>query len=189
LIVVASDHGEQFGERNLVLHGNSIYQSLLHVPLVIKFPGSKRTGIVNDPVSLIDVAPTILAALGYPIPDNVQGRDLLAPGPMSPRQLFGESYPCPALHRSDCPREGCLSRSVFSWPFKYTSSSNGRREFFDVANDPKEDRNLLTKDSRAAKELNLQLGSWIKSMPAQARQRENVGGEALQQLKSLGYVQ
>ncbi len=78
---------------------------------------------------------------------------------------------------------------MFSWPFKYTTSSNGRREFFDLAKDPKEDHNLLTKDSKAAKELNLELGRWLKTMPAQARQRSNVGGEALQQLKSLGYVQ
>lgn len=189
MIVVTSDHGEAFGEKNLVLHGNSIYQNLLHVALVIKYPRQRRTGVVRDPVSLIDVAPTVLASLGYPTPKQMQGRDLLDPKPLSPRQLFSESYPCPALHRSDCPPEGCLARAIFSWPFKYTVSSNGRREFFDVGTDPKEDHNLLEKDAIAAKELNLEMGRWIKSMPIQTRQNSNLEGEALQQLKSLGYVQ
>ncbi len=189
MIVVASDHGEQFGEKNLVLHANSIYQNLLHVALVVKYPKSARTGVVNDPVSLVDVAPTALAALGYPVPKQMQGRDLLAPGPLSPRQLYGESYPCPALHRSDCPPEGCLTRAVFSWPFKYTASSNGRREFFNLATDPGEDHNAVASQPDAAKELGAELGRWTKTIPATSAQRSNVGGEALQQLKSLGYVQ
>ncbi|MGE5570587.1 MAG: sulfatase [Rhodospirillales bacterium] len=189
MIIVLSDHGEQFGEKNLVLHGNSIYQALLHVPLVIKFPGNKRTGFMDEPVSLIDVAPTILSALDLPVPENMQGLDLLAQGPAPARQLFSESFPCPALHRSDCPPEGCRAQAVFSWPLKYASSSSGRRELFDLAKDSREDHNIFSKEPQAAKELSLELARWLKTVPVQAGRRSGIEAETLQQLKSLGYVQ
>ncbi|HPQ14264.1 MAG TPA: sulfatase [Bryobacteraceae bacterium] len=189
MIVVVSDHGEQFGEKNLVLHGNSIYQALLHVPMVIKFPGNKRTGVVDEPVSLIDVAPTILSALELPVPENMQGIDLLTSDPANRKQLFSESFPCPALHRSDCPQEGCRAQAVFSWPLKYASSSSGRRELFDLAKDSREDHNILGKEPQVAKELSLELSRWLKTVPVKAGQQSGIEAETLQQLKSLGYVQ
>jgi len=55
-----------FGEKNLVLHGNSVYQNLVHVALMIQYSEKMgRPALVNDPVSLIDVAPTILASVGF----------------------------------------------------------------------------------------------------------------------------
>ncbi len=73
MIVVTSDHGESFGAKNRVGHANSPYQNLLHVALLIKYPGAARTGVETQPVSLIDVAPTALAALKVAIPATMQG--------------------------------------------------------------------------------------------------------------------
>jgi arylsulfatase len=188
LIVVASDHGEAFGEKHLVEHGNSAYQNLLHVALVIKYPHGARSGVVNAPVSLVDVAPTILNALGYPAPPQMQGRDLAAP-PDGSRILFSEAFPCPARHAPDCPKDGCMQRAAFSWPDKLISSNSGRRELFDVAADPAENHSMYATSGALAKELNRELGRWIKTMPVEARQRTGVSGADLQRLKSLGYIQ
>ncbi|MGH7541916.1 MAG: sulfatase-like hydrolase/transferase, partial [Gemmatimonadota bacterium] len=69
LVIVASDHGEQFGEHGLVDHGNSLYRPLLHVPLALRLPGeavSRRR--VGRPVSLRDLPATIADLLGDPDP-------------------------------------------------------------------------------------------------------------------------
>jgi arylsulfatase A-like enzyme len=188
LIVVTSDHGEGFGEKNLVLHGNSVYQNLVHVALLIKFPKAAHTGVVNDPVSLIDVAPTIVNVLGYAPPANMQGKNLLDKAAAGPRQIFSESFQCPVPHPPECP-DGCMSRSVLAWPYKLVTSSSGKFELYDVSNDAGEDRNLAVSQSAAAKELGSELSRWVKTMPPRAKQQLKLDGEAVQKLKSLGYVQ
>ena len=65
IVVIVGDHGEQFGEHNLMGHGNSLYLPVLHVPLMIRAPGRVPSGArVADPVSTRDLAPTILDLLG-----------------------------------------------------------------------------------------------------------------------------
>ncbi len=64
IVIVTSDHGEQFGEHGLLDHVNSVYLSLLHVPLVIVGPGVAAGQRTAEPVSLRDVAATILDAAG-----------------------------------------------------------------------------------------------------------------------------
>ena len=65
LIVVMGDHGEGFLEHGLMNHGNSVYDELLRVPLIFRFPdgrfGGKR---VQEPVQLVDITPTILEVTG-----------------------------------------------------------------------------------------------------------------------------
>ena len=98
MIVVTSDHGEAFGERNHIGHANSAYQNLLHVPLLIKYPHGGHRGAESHPVSLIDVAPTILSTLGVPVPQTMQGRNLTGAGASEPRPIFSETFPCPVMH-------------------------------------------------------------------------------------------
>jgi arylsulfatase A-like enzyme len=188
LIVVCSDHGEAFGEKHLVMHGNSAYQNLLHVPLLIKFPKSTQKGVVDDPVSLIDVMPTILGVLGQSVPSNVQGSNLLEASSLLGRELFAEAFPCPAPHTADCP-SGCMARAAFSWPYKGMRSSNGQFELYDIANDPGENRNLAASQASRAIELDRGLARWVKTMPYRANQVDKLNADTLQRLKSLGYIQ
>src|SRR5262249_38876979 len=76
LVVLSGDHGEGLGEHGEKTHGFFIYNSTLHVPLLIKVPGA-RPRAVDDEVSLVDILPTLLQALNIPIPASVQGRSLL----------------------------------------------------------------------------------------------------------------
>src|SRR5439155_252101 len=68
LIIVTADHGEQFYDHGLWRHSNSLYQALLHVPLLVKYPNQHTPAVVDEPVASIDIMPTILRALGQGCP-------------------------------------------------------------------------------------------------------------------------
>jgi arylsulfatase A-like enzyme len=76
LVIVTSDHGEEFLEHGGVLHSRTQYQELLHVPLIVRGPGVPAGARIATPVSLVDVAPTVLAAMGLTVPDLMDGADL-----------------------------------------------------------------------------------------------------------------
>ncbi|MEM7534265.1 MAG: sulfatase-like hydrolase/transferase [Chloroflexota bacterium] len=78
VIIFMSDHGETLGDHGLVAKGCRFYEGLVRVPLIFSWPGQFRQGIVrNALVELTDVAPTLLALAGLPIPERMQGRSLL----------------------------------------------------------------------------------------------------------------
>jgi arylsulfatase A-like enzyme len=190
MIIVTSDHGEAFGERNFTGHGNSAYQNLLHVALLVKYPAAAGTRplVVDAPVSLIDVAPTVLKVLGLPAPASMQGLDLREAGADKQRELFSETFPCAVVQSPECPR-GCIARAVFSWPYKFITSTNGRRQLYDLAADPDETRDLMRTMTRKGLQLNADLHAWMKTFPPHSRQKLQLNAEALRRLKSLGYVQ
>ena len=77
LIIVTSDHGEEFQEHGRMLHSQA-YDELLRVPLMIRFPGAAHAGqVVRDPVQSIDLMPTVLEFIGAPLPAVLQGQSLL----------------------------------------------------------------------------------------------------------------
>jgi arylsulfatase A-like enzyme len=99
VVIISSDHGEEFFDHGGVDHGHTVYEELLRVPLIVKLPGS-GSGYVNMPVDLIDITPTVLDYLGIGIPSSMQGRSLLPviygfgcerPSFAGPTQLKGSS--------------------------------------------------------------------------------------------------
>ena len=79
LVVFTSDHGEEFGEHGGLLHRFTLYQEVLHVPLVVRLPGGQPAGVrVSDPVHQIDILPSLAGLLRLPVPSEVEGRDLSA---------------------------------------------------------------------------------------------------------------
>jgi arylsulfatase A-like enzyme len=78
LFILLADHGEELGDRGGWQHDQSLYQELIHVPLIVHFPSNRFAGRrVKEPVSLIDVAPTLLDYLGLPRSGQYRGRSLL----------------------------------------------------------------------------------------------------------------
>jgi arylsulfatase A-like enzyme len=78
LVILASDHGEEFMEHGMLGHGTNLYDELVHVPVMMRWPGGAVTGKVGSRVGLIDLPPTILEAFGVPQPAGMkQGRSLL----------------------------------------------------------------------------------------------------------------
>jgi arylsulfatase A-like enzyme len=77
LIIITSDHGEAFGEHNSMEHGLTLYEEVLRVPLIIKYPSAYlQRAVVEKRVSLVDLMPTILSFLGSPIPSGIDGEAL-----------------------------------------------------------------------------------------------------------------
>jgi arylsulfatase A-like enzyme len=86
LIVVTSDHGEHFMEHDLWRHSNSLYQQLVHVPLIVKYPGQQEGRVVDDWVATIDIVPTVTAMLDVECAD-CEGRPLEEAGSDDSRAL------------------------------------------------------------------------------------------------------
>jgi len=190
LLVLASDHGESLGEHGETTHGFFIYNSTLHVPLIFRKPGIAPHVLRNE-VSLVDVMPTILEALGIPIPSNVQGRSLMKlilnseTPDASASNLYAENYG-PLLHFGWNRLQGLQWRGL-----KYIDTT--RPELYDTRNDPHELHNLIATRPILAAEMNRRLESVVRRLtPASAAARgENRTQDdpALAKiLRSLGYV-
>jgi arylsulfatase A-like enzyme len=76
IVVVTADHGEQLGEHKLMGHGVSLFNQELHVPLLVVGRGVPAGRVVEDNVSLVDLAPTVLALAGVPGDARFEGRSL-----------------------------------------------------------------------------------------------------------------
>jgi len=77
LVVVVSDHGEELFEHRLIGHGHTLYDELLRVPLIVRWPGGGLHRRVAPQVRAMDVFPTVLDALALPVPDGLDGVSLL----------------------------------------------------------------------------------------------------------------
>ncbi len=132
ILIVYADHGEAFGEHGLETHGVSLYDELVHVPLLIRIP-AHDAAVVHEPVSLIDIGPTILDLMGVPIPGHEMGESLVpflrGEHPLLARPLIAEAR---------------LKRSlVMSDGIKVIDDTRNRGvEMFDLVADPGETRNL-----------------------------------------------
>jgi arylsulfatase A-like enzyme/Tfp pilus assembly protein PilF len=194
LILVTSDHGEGLGEHGESGHGYYIYQSTLHVPLIIKLPGRTEARVVDEPAGLIDLAPTILGQVGLALPAAMTGRDLLdggtrareakqpsAPRPDAQRALYCESL-TPTKH-------GCAPLlGVVRGELKYIQTT--RPELYDLARDPRESRDLITERARQANELRAGLETWLAQAagPELPGRRAAPDEEMRARLQSLGYI-
>ncbi|WP_437603413.1 sulfatase-like hydrolase/transferase [Sorangium sp. So ce590] len=94
VVIVTADHGEEFGEHGGRYHGTTVYEEQARVPLIVSAPGLLSPRVVQAPVQLVDLLPTVLAGLGIPRPARVRGADLgplLASGDAAAEQ--GEASP------------------------------------------------------------------------------------------------
>jgi Flp pilus assembly protein TadD len=180
LIVFTSDHGEGLGDHGESTHGYFIYQSTLHVPLIVRWPaGSKRIpkDRVDEPAGLADVAPTILDAIGVRTPAEMKGRSLVAAG--AEREVYSESV----YARNHF---GCATlRSVRAGRYKYIQAP--KPELYDLASDPKELRNLYEQQRSKATALAERIAAIRAGSPAAAPGKPPAS-ENVAALRSLGYL-
>jgi choline-sulfatase len=145
ILVFTSDHGESLGEHGEATHAVFIYESTVHVPLIVRYPRKLPAGkVYSGPIRLVDIMPTILGLLGLE-PSASQGTDLSAPlaGTTPPPKLaqYSESLH-PELEYGMAPLFGIR---VDQWTYIRAP----RPELYDRSKDPGETRNLL--DPSAAK--------------------------------------
>jgi arylsulfatase A-like enzyme len=196
IVVVASDHGESLGEHGLFFaHDYTLYEELVRVPLLVRFPGASGT-VRDDEVSLLDVMPTLCRAAALACSGAFDGRDLFAPS-LPPRTLFAAATPM-RRRNSPWPRlevPGLDGR----WTMALSDSKKLVRiprrkgtgwESYDLGADPHEQRDAA---SDASRKLGADLGVWLREMekarppsPAPPPRRQQRRDE--RSLRSLGYL-
>ena len=158
VVVVMSDHGEAFGEHRfggerMYFHGQTIYDELLHVPLVIRVPGIAPR-VVEQPVMLVDLGPTLLDLVGRAPPPSMLGRTLVGAmlgEPLPDAPVFAELLPAPSWNHK--------WRSVRLGGYKLLDKqSEGSLELYDVGHDPTEQHDLAEAEPERVKALRAVLG-------------------------------
>lgn len=150
--VITSDHGEMFYEHGLATHGRTLYDAEARVPFIIHYPDVLAPAEIDQPVSHVDILPTILALLSADPYPGYQGRNLLEP-------------PSPA----DPPR--AIYMNIQGWthvdaivcePYKLiVDNSKHRVELYDLERDPTEKNDLSANEPRIVDELSTVLEAMI----------------------------
>ncbi len=182
LVVVTSDHGEELFDHGGFEHGHTMYQELLRVPLLVWGPGV-RPGVREVPVSLADLLPTLLEAVGLPPEPGLAGRSLW-----------------PLLTRGRAPDESALvvegtlhgpdRKALVRWPWKLVVTAGEPHRLHHLARDPSETLDLAEQEPGRVASLLEELHDRT-SEAAAARTREvpaRLDAEIEEQLRALGYL-
>ena len=190
LVLYTADHGDELLDHGGWYHGHTLYRELLHVPFVLRVPqlAARR---VKEPVSMIDVAPTVLEAMGFPAPAAFQGESLLPVvngGRRRERTIFAELQNDRSRPRRFSAREGSLEYiATVRWP-QDAGEALLKEELYDLAADPGETRGLET---AAGRDRLREQGRRYIEMASAARRaplRATLAPETVESLRALGYV-
>ena len=186
LIAVAADHGESLGDHGELTHSIFLYDATIHVPMLLKLPGKRFVGQrVSSTASLVDLAPTVLDALGQTPPPAMQGRSLIP--------LVGN------LHPGNRPSfaTGDHSERSFGWSALVSLRVGNQLyvraptpELYDLAVDPEAKTNLYPSNHTAAVRLAIQVENFVKRMSTGAPQalQDGLDDKSREKLAALGYV-
>jgi arylsulfatase A-like enzyme len=160
-VIVVSDHGDQFYEHGSVGHGDTVYQELTHVPLIIRAPGLfPKGGVVRADVEITDVYATMLDLAGIKPGPGVQGVSLAALA----RDEVGQSP------RAALTIDGQVARGLKVQRYRLVHHGPGRIELYDELDDPREQKNVAALRPIALRQMRGVLGllyayesKWVKS--------------------------
>jgi arylsulfatase len=200
LILVTADHGEAFLEHGFWEHGQTLYQEMVHVPLIVKWPGRREPRRIPSLVSQTDIFPTILEAAGIETPET--------------------SYAGVSLHRTHGgPREAILeltwdplperpARMLVAWRTEKTkyiasfeaptvdalySAEVAGEELYDLLTDPGETKNLAANDKDAVSQNRQKVLGYLararELRAGRAGQEVELDEETRKRLEILGYVE
>jgi len=200
LIIVTSDHGEGLGQHGNLEHTVSVYEELVRVPLLFYWPNHiLRNRIINAPVELIDIMPTIFDLIG--ITDDkssLQGQSLsnaLCNGSKLDldrpvylyRPYFRGAY-LPVLYDKKIWLKGeHFAIKAKNWKYIEAQEEN-TKELFDLNTDPQELNNIYSSFPEKVTELKTRLQKWKKEYTRQSTKQNTISDEDRKRLESLGYV-
>lgn len=158
ILVITSDHGEEFNEHDYYFHGHTLYNTAIQVPKIVRVPGWYPVEI-EEPVSVIDIGPTLLDLLGLSVPADFEGRPLtdalLGRANLERRPIFSELLPYTALDEHQ--------RAVVYGDMKLIVDFNlGLEEFYDLGDDPMEETNLIDSRQEDAAKLRQMLDRFME---------------------------
>jgi arylsulfatase A-like enzyme len=184
-IVFLGDHGEEFLDHGKWLHGKSVFDELVHVPLIVKFPKQKDAGQrVKQQVRTMDVLPTILQTLGLPVP----GPPAIGGVPLQPA-IAGGANELPAL--SEISHRGFVAHGMRTGKDKYVQRFSPEEDelYFDLAKDPKEQSSALEQNRERVRLLKAGVEAAMVPNPFRHHLKVAGGGEWSISLKSGGWIE
>lgn len=170
IIILVSDHGENIGDHNLMGHQHSLHNTLIRIPLIIRFPKIFNPELNNHPVQITDIPTTILDILdiqnkkfvlqnrGIPLTKTRNNRAIICeylhtyPSKETLNRLFGNL----PQNRGKSDKMRCIIKN----DHKFIWTSNGKHELYNIKNDPNENDNLFP--AKIAKELDEELNRFIE---------------------------
>ncbi len=188
-VIVTADHGEEFFEHGGKGHRRTLYDEVTLIPLIMRLPGQAGRGLViEEPVRLVDVAPTLETLAGvreqYPgdsPPLPYEGRSLLP--------LLEEETP-------SAPRLGFMSLhnpatkvAVRSSRYKFIRTLGAPRELYDLESDPAEAVNLAEQLPEVANDFDASLEKWVRDRGSVTSLEAQTSGDQENLLRGLGYIQ
>ncbi|UCH96592.1 MAG: sulfatase [Candidatus Aminicenantes bacterium] len=205
LIIFHSDHGESFGEHDYYYHGRRLYNSTVHVPLVIKLPGSRLKNTVRHEIgSILDISPTIFSILNIPVYSKMEGISLFREGLGSlERTILFETY-WGSVHRKRKNEKFHLKVKPIRYALLNRSTKliyNLKKKAFEayhLKDDPFESQNVVTignknpdlEDMKQALVNSIdRINKYIKVHRLYRLQDTSLSKQDLEMLKSLGYIE
>jgi arylsulfatase A-like enzyme len=152
VLAISADHGEEFREHGGVYHGSTLFDEQVRVPLILRAPGQDAR-VIDTPVEVIDIAPTLLGLVGVEPPTSMRGRDLRA-------LSSGQS-------RDDKPVFSAVltKRMALRWPHKLIADLRfGLFELYDLERDPNERKNLAEAQPGQLALLRSDIYGWLDSL-------------------------
>jgi arylsulfatase A-like enzyme len=187
VVALSADHGEEFDEHGRWGHSKALTDTLVHVPLFFRFPSGAPAGDYRHPVRNLDVAPTLLDALGVAVPPSMRGQSLLP-------AFRGETPP--ALPAYGETRRFELDLRYWLDPASerklVLDLAKGKRALFDPARDPGERDELSAREPETAAALERQLRARIaedETRAISAQPGGTVSEAERRHLKDLGYLE
>lgn len=202
LVIVSSDHGEQFFDHGGMGHGYTLYSEENHVPFIFRWPGVIPDGIeVTETVRTIDLMPTILELCRLPLPDTAQGRSLvpmllegerISPEPAVSEYLLPEHY----MQRFPEKSGDILSIILEGWKLIHNiKPGRGQPEFelYNHLKDPLDEHDLSNEFPEIVERLARELKAWkakaeAARLPSKTDHEKNLSPDEIARLRSLGYI-
>jgi arylsulfatase A-like enzyme len=189
IVAVTADHGENLGEHRMLDHKLSVHDTVLHVPLLVRWPSRVPAGgVVEAPVQMHDLFPTLLALAGVPPPEGttieavpLPGAGLDAPGRGPDDPIVGEFVGPPVdwlviladlFPGRDLGRYDRTLVALRHGPLKIHWGSDGRNALYDTAADPGEDRDLAAADPARLLEMEGRVDAWLDRPARKAARRD-----------------
>jgi arylsulfatase A-like enzyme/HEAT repeat protein len=154
-VIVTADHGEEFGEHGGHHHGTTLFEEQVRVPLIWSSPGRVQPRRIQSPAQLVDIAPTLLAALAIPRDPRMRGADLTG--------LLNGAPENPKLHAFASIEE--LRMLTDGRDKLICEASEGSCRLYDLAADPSESRDASERKPEVAERLRGKLSELVASIP------------------------
>lgn len=199
IVIVLSDHGEEFMEHGGFEHPGKLYVEHTHVPLALRVPGRAPARVAAQ-VGTLDVLPTVLELVGLPAPPTLQGSSLvpLFAGSGADRPVVSEHVTAWTTNTPDgspAPVEATYTLRTESWTYLWSNRGVEREELYDRRADPRETRDLRADPAHAAtlarlREAMLRHREACRALAARfgGREAADLGAETVDELRALGYV-